>query len=360
MSERVIIVTGASSGIGRELAREASAAGFDVVAVARRADRLHTLAEEIERAGRQALAIPLDIRSAQAPRSIVQRTLDRFGRIDVLVHNAGAALPGTLLSQSDAAIDAQWQLHVAAPLRITREALPALSTTRGQVIFIGSGVARVPPPGFGAYCSAKAAMRAAAGQLYRELRDTGIAVTYVDPGTVDTEFSEASRMRRRTPQRLLLRPQFVARRIMRAIRSRPRSLHASNLQALALTIGELFPSLADAVMPGVADTPVEAAPVATESAQTPEQPAASNESEFDRALAPIARRMERVKLPPEFLVSLLQSQPEIQLSDAAMRWAGMPNKNERAAMAEALDALTSAGYLRQTAAESWEVLRAPR
>jgi hypothetical protein len=81
------------------------------------------------------------------------------------------------------------------------------------------------------------------------------------------------------------------------------------------------------------------------------------ESDLEAALEPVARRMERVKLPASFLRELLAGGGEIQLGDAAMRWAGMPNKNERAALAEALDALAAAGFLERTGKETWKVVR---
>lgn len=81
--------------------------------------------------------------------------------------------------------------------------------------------------------------------------------------------------------------------------------------------------------------------------------------DFTAALEPLARRLERVKLPQSFLVELLRGGGTIRLSEAAMRWAGMPNKNERAALAEALAALTAAGFLESAGNDSWTVLRAP-
>lgn len=81
------------------------------------------------------------------------------------------------------------------------------------------------------------------------------------------------------------------------------------------------------------------------------------ESEFEAALEQVARRMERVKLPASFLRELLREGAEIQLGGTAMRWAGMPNKNERAALAEALDALAAAGFLEPAGKETWKVVR---
>ncbi len=82
-------------------------------------------------------------------------------------------------------------------------------------------------------------------------------------------------------------------------------------------------------------------------------------STFAEALEPVQRRMERVKLPESFVRELLVPETSISLNDAAMRWAGMPNKNERAALHEVLDALAQAGFLQADGAERWRVLRGP-
>lgn len=356
-----MIVTGASSGIGLALAHAASRAGFAIVAVARRKERLDALAAEIARDGGACVPVVLDVTQPDAPARIVATALERFGRIDVLVNNAGRGAAGNLLDQSDAAIDAQWQLHVAAPLRISRAALDALRASGGHLMFVGSGVVHVPPPGFGAYSAAKGAIRTAAAQLRRELRGSGVAVTYVDPGTVDTEFSQASGLRRRAPRGLQAKPKDVAARMLRAVRTRPGTLRAVPWQSVAVAIGEMFPSLADRFLPRVADTPASAPVAAPEAAPTPNPqpgPAPAAHSEFERALEPVARRMERVKLAPAFLQEMLAAGGDVHLSDAAMRWAGMPNKNERAAMAEALDALAAGGFLERTGEETWRVVRA--
>jgi NAD(P)-dependent dehydrogenase (short-subunit alcohol dehydrogenase family) len=289
--------------------------------------------------------------------------MQHFGRIDVVINNAGVGAPGALLEQSDDAITAQWDLHVAAPIRLTREALPALKASRGHVFFVGSGVARVPTPYFGAYPAAKAAIRAVAGQLRRELRPIGVAVTYADPGAVDTEFSQASGMERAAKSTATTSPAHVAKRILNATRKRPRRVNAVPWQTAAVVLGEWLPRIADLVISRVVDKPAAQVP-ATAAPQPqpqprpePQPPPLDDRSDFEKALEPVARRMERVKLPQRFLAELLQPNEELQLGDVAMRWAGMPNKNERAAVGEALDALCAGGFLEKTGDERWRVLR---
>ncbi len=356
-----IIVTGASSGIGRAVALLAAERGYAVLAVARRADRLAELASEIgERAPFATLAC--DVTAAEAPGRIAAAARSSLGRIDILFHNAGAARAGTLLEQSDAALREQWDLHLAAPLAITRALLPDLRATHGAIAMMGSGLAVMPVPGFGAYCAAKAAVRAACTQLRRELRVDGIAVSYCDPGVVATEFSSVSGtaapkgMRRADPRQ-------VARRLLDGIEQRRPRIDANRLQPLLLGIARAFPRLADAAIARMVDrtSGVEptAAPTTTPDADTapPHEDARPPESDLVATLAPLARRMERAKLGLPFIASLLQPGATIDLNEAAMRWAGMPNKNERALLGELFAALTEAGYLERIDPQRVRVLR---
>jgi short-subunit dehydrogenase len=358
---RSIVVTGASSGIGAALARHAAASGWRVLLVARRADRLATLADEIRAAGGVCETLVADVVAPDAPRRIVDAALRAFGRIDVVVNNAGHATAGNLLDTSDAAIERQWQLHVAAPLRIARESLSHVRTAHGGFVFVGSGVARVPIPAYGAYCAAKAAIRAAATQLRRELRPAGVFVTYVDPGVVATEFSQASGMTH-APQSWYAKPETVAQRIMQGIDRRHSRVNAVPWQTAMTIAGEWLPSLADRVIPYAVPPPA-ASTVTPEARPAPAwhpEPVEGSVAPdpLEQALQPLQRRMERVNLSPAFVRSLLIPGTTIELNDAAMRWAGMPNKNERAALHEVLDALAAAAFLEATGEERWHVLRA--
>ncbi|HEY9181262.1 MAG TPA: SDR family NAD(P)-dependent oxidoreductase [Candidatus Baltobacteraceae bacterium] len=355
---KVMIVTGAGSGIGYETALYAARQGFGILAVSRHERELYQLSATIAAEGGTCVVLPLDVTSADAPKRIVQTARESFGRIDVLINNAGAATAGRLLEQTDEQIDAQWDLHVAAPLRITRDALPMLQESRGQVMFVGSGLARVPSPYYGAYCAAKAAVRAMTTQLRRELHGTGIAVTYIDPGSVRTNFSKSAGIPSFGPEWAVADADRVARRIVSAARRRPNTLNAVPLHTFGAMLGEWFPHMADRALSQRTPPPVQ--PTPAPQPQPPPAPQPSLEpvqSDFERALEPVSRRMERVKLAPAFIAELLRPGDDVHLSDAAMRWAGMPNKNERAAMAEVLEALAAGGFLEKTGDESWHVVR---
>ena len=344
---RSIVITGASSGIGGALARRAVSCGWSVLAVARRAERLEALARET---GCEVLVA--DVLVPASARAIVDRAVGAFGRIDVVVNNAGTANPANLLDESEAQTDRQWQLHVAAPLRIARAALPQVERAHGGFVFFGSGLARVPAPGYGAYAPAKAAIRAATTQLRRELRGRGIFVSYVDPGVVDTEFSSASGMEER-PAFWHGKPAPVAAAILRGIERRAAHVNAIPWQTAMTAFGEMFPALADHLVGSFASPP-RVIPSVVEASASEALP----ESEFERALKPLYRRMERVNLPTAFVRALLVPETTIDLNEAAMRWAGMPNKNERAAMHDVLQALAGAAFLSSEGEERWRVLRA--
>lgn len=355
-----IVVTGASSGIGRALALAAAKDRFRVLLVARRSERLEAIAAEIRIAGGTCEALATDVTAIGAPQQIVDAAVQAFGRIDVVVNNAGAGALGKLLEIDDAAIDAQWQLHVAAPLRIARAALTQLRETHGQLVFVGSGLARVPIPNYGAYAAGKAAIRAVATQLRRELKADGIAVTYVDPGLVATEF-HAAMGTQRSGGIPAADPDKVARAILRGIARRSAGVSGVPWQTVGTVIGEWSGGLADAAlikMAPVAAPAPSARPVAPATVPKTIAAPAPAGSTFEAALEPVARRMERVKLTPEFVRQTLVADASIELNEVAMRWAGMPNKNERAAMREVLDALAAAGYLHPTGDETWKVLRA--
>ena len=244
---RSIIITGASSGIGAALARRAASSGWAVLMVARRADRLHALAQELSERGGSVDVLAADVLEKEAPHAIVERAVHAFGRIDVVVNNAGAAHAAALLDEPDEQIERQWQLHVGAPLRIAREALAFVERTRGGLVFFGSGLARVPAPGYGAYAPAKAAIRAAAIQLRRELRAREVFVTYVDPGVVDTEFSRASGMEER-PAAWHAKPHAVAAAILHGIERRASRVNAVPWQTAVTVLGEWLPAIADRAM----------------------------------------------------------------------------------------------------------------
>jgi len=424
---KTMLLTGASSGIGRALAIRAARAGYAVYAIGRNAEALAAVREKI--AGESGF-VAVEVADVAAPanaRGIVARALAQFGSIDVLVNNAGFVSVGQLVTQSDDELQRQFGTHVIGPVALVREALGALRASQGHVFMLGSGVARIPVGGLGAYPPAKAAIRSASAILRRELRPLGVAVTYVDPGAVDTPFMTRAGMPG-APSRFLVSPELVARKILIAVADRPRELDAATWQTAIVALAERFPRLTDALLerapalvgggdaassvsagnaaigeanaslPAGAGTsgPVDAAaspavpaapeasaeaPAAAEAAAAadvfaaveapavsaaPVDPAAPAGTEsdvpsdpYDAALEPHRRRMEKLKLSAAFVRELLVPDATIEAGDVALRWAGMPNKNERAITDDVLEALAGAGFLERSEDRTYRVVRAP-
>ncbi len=243
----VMLITGASSGIGRALALRAARAGYDVVAIGRNPDALAALENRVHAENARIVSDAVDVSDPANARRIVELARRTFGRIDVLVNNAGQVAVGPLAEQSDDALRAQFGTHAIGPIALVREALQLLRDSRGHVFMLGSGVARVPVGGLGAYAPSKAATRSATSILRRELKADGIAVTYVDPGAVDTAFMTRAGMPG-APASILATPETVARKILTAVATRPRELNAVPWQTAFVALAELFPRITDLIL----------------------------------------------------------------------------------------------------------------
>ena len=244
---KTILVTGGSSGIGRALTVRAARAGYAVYAVGRNMRALAAISAQISEEGGTITTDVTDVSDPSNAAGLIGRMLAAYGHVDVIVNNAGAVAVGPIAAQNDEALRTQFGTHVIGPLALVREALPSLRATRGHVFMIGSGVARIPIGGLGAYAPSKAALRSATTILRRELRALEIAVTYVDPGAVDTAFMSRAGLPG-APQAILVAPELVARKILLAMTTRPRVLNIAPLQTAAVAVAALVPALTEAIL----------------------------------------------------------------------------------------------------------------
>jgi NADP-dependent 3-hydroxy acid dehydrogenase YdfG len=185
-AERIAVVTGASSGIGASSARLLARAGFHVVAGARRADRLRSLAEEVG-----ATTLALDVTDPASVEAFTAAVRDRHGHADVLVNNAGTG-PG--LDPVADGRDADWQVtmdtNIVGLLRVTRGFLPLLrAAPHAHIVNLGSIAGFEVYPGGAGYTASKHAVRAITDTLRLELNGEPIRITEIAPGMVETEFS---------------------------------------------------------------------------------------------------------------------------------------------------------------------------
>lgn len=189
---RVALVTGGGRGIGAAIARRLASAGNDVVlSYQRDREAADAVVRSIEGAGGNALAVQADLADGGECARLVDATVAHFGRLDVIVNNAGTGAAGPPQDMDPAQIAAVLAVHVQAPYLVTRAAIPHLSSG-GRVITIASCLAeRVPFPGMSLYAMSKAAVLGMTKAMTRDLGPQGVTVNAVLPGPIDTAMNPA-------------------------------------------------------------------------------------------------------------------------------------------------------------------------
>ncbi len=196
LHEQVALVTGASSGLGQAVARALALRGVHVALAARRVDRLRALAEELSGAGAgqdEALALACDVRNPEDVQAAVKQTLDRWGRLDILVANAGFGYRAPLVDGDITRWKEMIDTNVYGLLLTLKYGVPPmLERGRGHVIVTSSVAGRVPTLLGSAYCGTKFAATAIADVLRQEVGPQGVRVTTIEPGVVLSEFQEVA------------------------------------------------------------------------------------------------------------------------------------------------------------------------
>jgi NADP-dependent 3-hydroxy acid dehydrogenase YdfG len=236
LSGKTALVTGASSGIGRSTALALAAAGARVALVARRADRLRDLADEIEAGGGKALARATDVTDEQDATRAVEDTVGHFGGLDILVNAAGMTQVGKV---ENADLD-DWryvfELNFWAGLYTARAAIPALKSTGGDIVNVSSTAGRrAVGATFGPYAASKFALTAFNESLRAEVTLAGIRVSIIEPGATATEIHEHikdERVRESTRQHIekdgAMQPEDVADAIVFVV-GLPRRVNVSQM-----------------------------------------------------------------------------------------------------------------------------------
>lgn len=188
----VAVITGASSGIGAETSRELARRGAAVVLGARRLDRLKEIVDEIERNGGRAVACQTDVTRREDVDRLIQAAVDRFGRLDALVNNAGTGLGADLWLSSDDAMERIVEVNLLAVARATRSAFAYLTRPGGVIVNVGSVAGE--GGGYGLYAATKYGVRGLSDALRRDLWHAGIAVVLVEPGFIRTEMTADLRL----------------------------------------------------------------------------------------------------------------------------------------------------------------------
>jgi short-subunit dehydrogenase len=252
---QVVLITGASSGIGAALAREFARQGAEVALSARRADRIDTLAAELTRGGGRAIAIPCDVTVDGDVERAVARTREAFGRVDVVVANAGYSVRGALERLRLDDYRRQFETNVFGVLRTVYAALADLRQARGVLLLVGSVSGHVATPGVSAYAMSKFAVRALAEAVGPELARYGVAVVLVSPGFVESEIGQVDNAgvfraehARDAPSWLIMPTATAARQIVRAVAHRRREVVITGHGKVAVFLARHAPRLLAAVM----------------------------------------------------------------------------------------------------------------
>jgi len=223
IEETVIMITGASSGIGEATARAALQAGARVILLARRKARIDALAGEFA----EALAVACDVTQPEQIEEVVRQARARFGRIDVLINNAGQGLFASVEKIDAAAFRALLDLNLVAPLMMMQAVIPLMRRQGGgRIINISSGATLATYPGSAAYTSSKAGLNMLSGVARLELADAGITVSAVYPFMTASEFYQsvksgqaAAEEQARQSAEFAHAPERVAETILAVIRS---------------------------------------------------------------------------------------------------------------------------------------------
>ena len=241
---KVILVTGASSGIGLATARALAREGAQVVIAARSLDALEAEAERLRRGGDTALAVAMDVTSDASVAAAVEGIVRRFGRIDVVVNNAGNAGRLTFWAAADPAATRQmFDVHVFGMERVTRAVLPhMLEQGGGTVVNIASTLAWVPMPMAAAYSAAKAAVLSFSESLRAELADRGVEVMLFAPPHTRTP----SEMPLRGPR--IHSPEWVAEELVRSLRRGRACFLAGASNRALLVMRRIAPGVASRIM----------------------------------------------------------------------------------------------------------------
>lgn len=247
----VILITGASSGIGAATARLFTQHGYRAVLAARRIERLQALADEIQGKGGEALPVQADLSRLEEAQSLARRAIEHFGQVDLLFNNAGFGRLDWLEALDPLKdIQAQVQVNLVGLIQMTQAVLPHMIERRsGHIINMGSMASFVATPTYSAYAASKFGVRGFSEALRREVGVFGVRVSGIYPGGVVTEFANVAGIRQKTgfstPPFLELSAEEVARAVLRLAHRPRRALILPGVMKLAVWANSLSPALLD-------------------------------------------------------------------------------------------------------------------
>jgi short-subunit dehydrogenase len=247
------LVTGASSGIGREIALDLARRGCRVALLARSEEPLRQLAEEMAAAGGEGLPFPTDVTSEEAVAAAVAAAVKAFGRLRLVVANAGLGRYGLVENQPAEHVETTILTNYVGMTRVVRHSLPhLLATTPSHLVGVTSSAGLIPHRLASAYCASKAACNAYLATLRLEVADRGVGVSWVCPGLVETPFVEKAELDPKKDLPLLarllvrnLKPREVSRAVLRAVEGNQSEVVLPVMMRFFAFTRRLTPRLAD-------------------------------------------------------------------------------------------------------------------
>jgi len=249
--DRTALITGASSGIGRDIAVSLSRMGARVALLARRQTLLDDLKRQIESAEGQALALGVDVTHASEVRQAVDRTLEAFGRIDILVNSAGVLIPSSVESMNLSDLERMMAVNLYGTVHAMQAALPSMrARSKGNIVNIASLAGRRGAPPLGGYCATKFAVVGLTEALRVELYGSGVTVSLIMPGVIDTPMiREAKGNKSRLPNNIIAMPaKWVTWAVIAAIVLGLTEVGVPPGAAVAEKVAALFPGWTDAAI----------------------------------------------------------------------------------------------------------------
>ena len=264
LEEKVVIITGASAGIGRAIAHAFAREGSHVVLVARRTQPLVQVQAELgrySRLGQTTMVYPADVTDDDAIQKMIASVNDTFGQIDVLVNNAGLAVGGPFLDTEADKITQLMAVNVQGAMRTVQHVLPTmLQQGQGHIVNISSSAALIPTPGQTAYAPTRAAILAFSDALRREYAGHGLRVSTIMPGYVKTNMTEnldwelARESGLLPPLTKIAKPEDIAQKVITAVRHNTRNTLTGGLPFyLSAALHKVSPSLLDRLYPILGD-----------------------------------------------------------------------------------------------------------
>jgi short-subunit dehydrogenase len=251
-TNRVVILTGATQGIGRATAWALATAGCKLALAARTAGPLEALAAQLDQAGHQAIAVPTDMGDTAQAAALAQKTVDMWGKIDVVINNAGIGLRDRVQDIREDEARRMMDVNYFGPVALIQAALPHLKANPqgGLIINISSIAGKRAIPGIAAYCASKAALEKMAESLRLEIKADNIRLSTVYPGVTATAFNDNSLGNNQHGRGRVkgVPPERVAQAILKTIRTEPRDVFITWFDWAFVTASLAWPWLMDRLL----------------------------------------------------------------------------------------------------------------